>query len=243
MISQVEVFHHTISNNDTSINVVTFSKTSKSVIFFCPTVYISKESFRKKAGELIKNYKIKGVSDLTVHFVYFKQDVKSAAKGLKYSSNDYKDIFFVGQFECLFIGFDTNYLQRSKSKMKFNYDIEQAFKDENVYRIPIVDTNKCFEKIPDRIPFYADFIKESILPIYSTDERFKFLQDSIYHLTNQVNHLTKQVNSVIRQNEDLIKQYQEIIDQLKSTNSPNKPSKEKPSVPKNEAVDPNKPNQ
>jgi len=36
----------------------------------------------------------------------------------------------------------------------------------------------------------------------------------------------------------LIKQYQEIIDRLNSTNPQNKPSKDKSSIPKNEAVDP-----
>jgi len=238
MISQVNEIHHPISNNDTTINKVTSSKTSKSIVFFCPTAHILEESFRKKAKELIKNYKFKSVSDLTVHFVYFKQDTKSAAKGLKYLVNNDKDTLFVGEFECLFIGFDTNHLQRSKSIMKFNFDLIQLFKDPNVYRIPIIDTNKCFEKIPDRIPFYADFIKESILPSYTTDERFKFHQDSIVHLTKKVDHLTNQVNTVIEKNENLIKQYQEIIDRLNSTNPQNKPSKDKSSIPKNEAVDP-----
>ncbi len=195
-IAQLEVNYHSILNNDKPINDVTNSKTSKSIIFFCPAVYISQESYSKKADELIKNSKMKGILDLNIHFIYFKQNLKSNAKGLKYLSKDQKDTLFIGQFECLFIGFDTNNLQRAKTKMKFNYDIEQVFKNENLFRVPIIDTNKCFEKIPDRIPFYVDFIKESISPNYSTDEKIQFLRDTINFLYSEISFLKTEINKI-----------------------------------------------
>ena len=131
LFSQVEVLHHSIVNNDTNLISVLASNTSKSVVFFCPIAKLTKESFYKKSEELSKNWKMKGISDLTLHFVYFKQDLKSNAKGLKLINVDKKDTLFIGQFECFFVGFNTDYLFRAKSKMKYNYEIEEAFKNEN----------------------------------------------------------------------------------------------------------------
>ena len=228
--------HHFIVKNDISINTITRSNTKNTVLFFCPTAYIDTVVYKKKATELSNNLKLKGISDLTLHFIYFKQDTKNNSKGVRYISQNEKDTIFIGQFECFFIGFDNSNLLRAKNKMKFNYDIEHSFINENIYKVPIVDTNKCFKNMPDRIPFYADFIKESIQPSYSTDERIQFLQDS-------VNLLSKQVKIVIKPNEELIKKTQELINQLNSANSQNKPPKGKPSDNKTEAVDPKKSNQ
>ena len=203
LISQIDFFHHTISQNDSSINIQVASKTSRSVVFFCPTAIISKDAFYKKAEELIRSSKIRDIKDLSIHFLYFKQDLKSNAKGLKYISNNKLDTLFVGQFECLFIGFNQKFLQRSKSKMRFNYDIEEVFKNQNVYKIPIVDTNKCFEKIPDRIPFYADFLKESIQPNYSSDEKFQFLRDTLKKMQQEIEELRVEIQKFDQKMESL----------------------------------------
>lgn len=194
--AQIDVIQHLVSNNDTTIRNLVMSKTTKSIILFCPTVYISQEIYNKKADELIKNNKLKGISDLTIHFIYFKQDIKNNAKGVKYISADKRDTTYIGQFECFFSGFEPTLLARAKSKMKFNYDLIKVIENENIYSVPIVDTNKCFEKIQDRIPFYADFIKESILPTYSNDEKLKFLQDSVNSQHYMIIDLKQQIDSM-----------------------------------------------
>jgi FtsZ-binding cell division protein ZapB len=234
LISQIDSFHHTISQNDSSINIQIASKTSRSVVFFCPTAIISKDAFYKKAEELIKSSKIRDIKDLSIHFLYFKQDLKSNAKGLKYISNNKLDTLFVGQFECLFIGFNQKFLQRSKSKMRFNYDIEEVFKNQNIYKIPIVDTNKCFEKIPDRIPFYADFLKESIQPNYSTDEKFQFLRDTLDIMQLEIKKLKEEIQNFDKKIESLKneKQSQKNKDVIKTEEEPvEKPKKKKKEIP------------
>jgi hypothetical protein len=187
--AQIEIVHHTIFNNDTSIQLLTQQKTQRAVIFFCPTRIIGKEVYFKKAEELNKSGKLKGLSDLTLYYIYYNQDTKNNAKGVKYVNSFHSDTMFIGQFECLFIGFDNKLLLRSKSKMKYNYDVTQIFRNENVWSVPIVDTNKCFEKLQDRIPFYADFIRESCIPIYSADEKIQFLRDTVENLSEELQRL------------------------------------------------------
>lgn len=194
--SQIASFHHSISNNDTSVNSIISSETTKSIVFFCPTYHISQDAFTKKADELIKNSKMKGISDLSIHFVYYKQDVKNNANGLKLINNEKNDTLFIGQFECFFFGFNTSYIERAKNKLKYNYDIDHVFKNENIYSIPIVDTNKCFEKMQDRIPFYADFIRESIYPNYSTDEKIQFLRDTLVSVQQELDQLKKDFETI-----------------------------------------------
>lgn len=194
--AQVDIVHQIVVNNDTSIRLLTQSKTKKSIIFFCPTANISKDFYFKKSEELSKNHKLKDLSDLTLYFIYFKQDTKNNSKGVKYTDNNNKDTIFIGQFECLFIGFDMNLLIRAKNKMKYNYDVTRAFGYENVWKVPIVDTNKCFEKMQDRIPFYADFIREVCIPNYSVDEKIQFLRDTISDLSRQLIFLQKEVEKL-----------------------------------------------
>lgn len=195
--AQIEIVHHTIFNNDTSIQLLTQHKTQRAVIFFCPTKIIGREVYFKKAEELNKSSKLKGLSDLTLYYIYYNQDTKNNAKGVKYVNGIHSDTMFIGQFECLFIGFDNKLLLRSKSKMRYNYDVTQIFKNENVWSIPIVDTNKCFEKLQDRIPFYADFIRESCIPSYSADEKIQFLRDTVVTLTKEIQLIKDQLDSLI----------------------------------------------
>jgi hypothetical protein len=195
--AQIEIVHHTILNNDTSLQLLTQHKTHRAVIFFCPTKIIGKDVYFKKAEELNKSSKLKGLSDLTLYYIYYNQDTKNNAKGVKYVNSFHSDTMFIGQFECLFIGFDNKLLLRSKSKMKYNYDVTQVFKNENVWSVPIVDTNKCFEKLQDRIPFYADFIRESCIPSFSADEKIQFLRDTIVTLSKEIQLIKTQLDSLI----------------------------------------------
>jgi len=80
--------------------------------------------------------------------------------------------------------------------MKYNYDLIRVFGNETLYSVPIVDTNKCFEKMQDRIPFYADFIRESILPVYSVDEKMQFMRDTINTLSSLVFEMKQQIESM-----------------------------------------------
>ena len=88
--------------------------------------------------------------------------------------------------ECFFLNFDKNLVQRARSKDKFNFEYTQPFLNENLYRIQIVDTNKCFNEIPDRIPFYANFIIEAYSPSYSLEEKIDFLNDSIKTMQKKI---------------------------------------------------------
>jgi hypothetical protein len=196
MRAQTIFKNHEILNNDTIVRSIIADTTSKSVVFFCPTAKVSKDLYLKKALELERKLKSIQFSDLTVHMVYYTQNTKNHSKGLKFISNDLRDTSIIGQFECYFIGFEENFLNRSKAKMKFNYDLIKLFEYENIYSVPIVDTNKCFDKIQDRIPFYADFISEAISPNYSNDEKMQFLRDSINILFGVISEMNEKLEKI-----------------------------------------------
>lgn len=204
--AQTIFLHHNIANNDTITRDFTSSDTPKTVIFFCPTAKVEMQFYQKKAAELERKLRLMQVSELTVHMVYFIQDTKNNSKGLKYASSDTKDTLYIGQFECFFVGFDEILLNRTKSKMKFNFDLIKPFEKENLFSVPIVDTNKCFDKMQDRIPFYADFITESINPNYTQDEKMQFLRDSIAVLYNVILEMKLEIDSMkIKTQENLDK--------------------------------------
>jgi hypothetical protein len=221
--AQTIFVHHNIANNDTVTRDFTRSNTLRTVIFFCPTAKVDMQFYQKKAAELERKLRLMQVSELTVHMVYFIQDTKNNSKGLKYASSDTKDTLYIGQFECIFVGFDEILLNRSKSKMKFNFDLIKPFEKENLFSVPIVDTNKCFDKMQDRIPFYADFITESINPNYTQDEKMQFLRDSITVLYNVISEMRLEIDSM------KIKT-QENFDKNRSNNrdSGNEPTKNSP---------------
>lgn len=227
--AQIDVVQHLIINNDSDIRELIMAKPNKAVIIFCPTAYISRDTYNKKAEELIRSYKLKGISDLSIHFIYFKQDTKNNSKGVKYVSHDKKDTSFIGQFECFFSGFDSVLLARAKSKMKYNYDLIRVFGNETLFSIPIVDTNKCFEKMQDRIPFYADFIRESILPMYSVDEKMQFMRDTINTLSSLVFEMKQQIESMKlvydREIEEIKQKQSSGLDNQSDKKEKNKPQK------------------
>jgi hypothetical protein len=113
----------------------------------------------------------------------------------------------ISQLECFFLNFDKNLVQRARSKDKFNFEYTQPFANENLYRIQIVDTNKCFKEIPDRIPFYADFIKEAYSPSYTLEEKIDFLNDSIRIMQKKIVELSLNNDLIIRKLDSLLNQY------------------------------------
>lgn len=106
--------------------------------------------------------------------------------------------------ECFFLNFDKRLVQRARSKDKFNFEYTQPFTKENLFRVQIVDTNKCFKEIPDRIPFYADFIKEAYSPSYSIEEKVDFLNDTIRNLHNKINELSRYNELIIKKLDTLL---------------------------------------
>lgn len=187
--AQSMIINHDIANNDTIVRELITSTSSKSVVFFCPTAKVSKDFYHKKALELEKKLKQREISDLSLHIIYYVQDTKNNSKGLKLYSLEMTDSIIISDFQCFFINFNQNFLNRSMTKFPKNFDLDKPFDNENLFSVPIVDTNKCFDKIQDRIPFYTDFIAESILPNYSNDEKMQFLRDSINTLYNVIEDL------------------------------------------------------
>lgn len=183
------IINHDIANNDTTVRELITSTGSISVVFFCPTAKVSKDFYHKKVLELEKKLKQREISDLALHVIYYVQDTKNNSKGLKLYSLDMNDSLIISDFQCFLLNFNQDFLKRSMKKFPGNFDLEIPFVDENIFRVPIVDTNKCFDKIQDRIPFYTDFIAESITPNYSNDEKMQFLRDSINTLYNVIEDL------------------------------------------------------
>ena len=205
---QVNHSFKTITNNANTNYVDSIKNTKgKTVIFFCPTNEIDSTIFLTKGMELVSNKKLSSFDSIKIHFILFREDPKNNSKGIIFSSKNNKSSMPIGQLECFFLNFDKNFVQRARSKDKFNFEYTQPFVNENLYRIQIVDTNKCFKEIPDRIPFYADFIKESYSPSYSLDEKINFLNDTIRTMQKQIVELSRN-NDLLRSRLDsLLNQY------------------------------------
>ena len=208
IFGQVNYSFKTITNNANTAYLDSIKNTKcNTVIFFCPTNEIDSTIFLIKGKELVSNKKLSSYHSIKIHFILFKEDPKNNSKGIIVSSKDKKSSMPIGQLECFFLNFDKNLVQRARSKDKFNFEYTQPFLNENLYRIQIVDTNKCFKEIPDRIPFYANFIIEAYSPSYSLEEKIDFLNDSIKTMQKKivalfVNHelLISKLDSILKQN-------------------------------------------
>ena len=234
VFGQLTCSFKTITNNANTAYVDSIKNTKgNTVIFFCPTNEIDSTIFLIKGKELVSNKKLSSYHSIKIHFILFKEDPKNNSKGIIFSSKDNKSSMPIGQLECLFLNFDKNLVQRARSKDKFNFEYTQLFLNENLYRIQIVDTNKCFKEIPDRITFYADFIKEAYSPSYSLEEKVDFLTDSIKSLQRNVIDL-KAINEIILIKLDSILKQNNLnsLKKVKSEKSINQnPSKDKPQSP------------
>jgi FtsZ-binding cell division protein ZapB len=234
VISQINYSFKTITNNSNTSYVDSIKKTlGRSVIFFCPTNDIDSTIFKTKGKELVTNKKINAFNEIKVHFILFKEDPKNNAKGIPLANSDKTISFPISQLECFFLNFDKEFLKRARTKDKFNFEYKQPFPSENFFRIQIVDTNKCFKEIPDRIPFYADFIKEAYSPSYSLEEKVDFLADSIKILQRNVTDL-KEINKEILFKLDSILKQNNISSpkKLKSEKIINQnPNKDQPQIP------------
>ncbi|MBM3454130.1 MAG: hypothetical protein FJX80_03160 [Bacteroidetes bacterium] len=208
IFGQINYSFKTITNNANTTYIDSIKKSKdNTVIFFCPTNEIDSNIFFKKGKELVSNKKISSFQSIKIHFILFKEDPKNNSKGILFSSNDKKSSMPIGQLECFFLNFDKNLVQRARSKDKFNFEYTQPFLNENLYRIQIVDTNKCFKEIPDRIPFYADFIKEAYSPSYTLEEKIDFLNDSIRTMQKKIVELSLNNDLIISKLDSLLNQY------------------------------------
>jgi len=234
VISQINYSFKTITNNSNTSYVDSIKKTKgRSVIFFCPTNDIDSTIFKSKGKELVANKKINAFNEIKVHFILFKEDPKNNSKGIPLANSDKTISFPISQLECFFLNFDKTLVQRARQKDKFNFEYTQPFSNENLIRVQIVDTNKCFKEIPDRIPFYADFIKEAYSPSYSLEEKVDFLADSIKILQRNVTDL-KEINKEILFKLDSILKQNNISSpkKLKSEKIINQnPNKDQPQIP------------
>ena len=234
IFGQVNYSFKTITNNANTAYVDSIKNTKgNTVIFFCPTNEIDSTIFLIKGKELVSNKKLSSYHSIKIHFILFKEDPKNNSKGIIFSSKDKNSSIPIGQLECFFLNFDKNLVQRARSKDKFNFEYTQPFLNENLYRIQIVDTNKCFKEIPDRIPFYANFIIEAYSPSYSVEEKIDFLTDSIKILQRNITDLKAINETILIKLDSILKQNNLSSPKNVKTDKPlnQNPSKDKPQSP------------
>ena len=248
LFGQINYNFKTINDNSNTSYFDSLRKIKgHTIIFFCPTYNIDSNVYKFKAKQLVSDRKISSFKSIKIYFILFKEDSIENSKGIPLRSID-KTISLpsISQLECFFLNFEKDYVKRARIKDKFNFEYKQPFPNENFYRIQIVDTNKCFKEIPDRIPFYADFIKEAYSPSYSLEEKVDILTDSIKTLQQNVNDL-KATNENILIKLDLLLNQNNLsspkkvkMDKVLNENS----SKDQPQIPeqnnsKDVIIDPN----
>jgi len=172
-LTQINFESHFLLDNDTCLNCMLYSKVERQIILFYPTAKIKELDFEKRTKELISSLKDINVNPTLIQFVYFKQNLKSDAKGLKYISKS-GDSVAINYFKCFISGIDTNILTRAKSKMPLNFEIKKPFRDNDLFEIHMRDTSVCID-LMNKLSFYNEFIVESINPKYSDKERIEML--------------------------------------------------------------------
>jgi hypothetical protein len=218
--SQIEYDIISINNNkETKIIDSLKSLNNKTIFFFCPILYYDSIMYKSKVLELVRSKKMSSMNNLKIHFFLFKEDPINNSKGIPFKSEDSKQNLSIGQLECFFLNCDKNLVQRARSKDKFNFEYTQPFANENLYRIQIVDTNKCFKELPERIPFYTDFIKEVYNPSYSLEEKIDFLNDSIRIMQKKIVELSLNNDLIISKLDSLLNQFN--VDPLKNNRKSN----------------------
>jgi hypothetical protein len=192
-------------NNDTALNASLKSEYPRSVAFFFPTAKIKKSDFEYYADEFKAELNVASIDSLQVFFVYYKQDLKSNTKGLKFINTLGRDTLFINYMKCLFIGFDSSLLIRAKNKMDYNFEVNKprSLKSDDVFNVELEDTSVCIDLLK-KIPVYADLIRESIDPNYSDSEKIQFLRDSVAELSEIVSILKVQIDSLNTQVKGLI---------------------------------------
>jgi hypothetical protein len=219
-LSQISYTSHNILNNDTTLNALLKSGHTRSVAFFFPTAKISKSDFDQYVDDFITQIKSDKIDSLQVFFIFFKQDLKSNTKGLKFINSQGSDTLFINYMKCLFIGFDSSLLIRAKSKMDLNFEVNKprALISDNVFNVELEDTNVCIDLLR-KIPVYADLITESINPNFSDFERINFLSDSLNMAKKEIEYNKVKILELSRNYEDQIQvnnQLKKDIEYLKS---------------------------
>ncbi len=222
--SQVEIRNYIISNNDTCLRCVLGSEYDRTITYFFPTSKINRLEFEKRTSQLVSD--LKTITDsILVQFVYYKENVKSDAKGMKLISA--KDTILINYFNCFIKGIDSNLLYHSKSKMVLNFEIKNLNQSDNLFDVQINDSNVCIELL-NKLSYFNDFIIETLNPKYSELEQIYILQKDLIESNNQnricyerINKLNKEIKK-IEENLNLLKND---LETLKEKNQ--KPNKEK----------------
>ena len=223
--SQVEIRHYIISNNDTCLRCVLGSEYDRTITYFFPTSKINRLEFDKRTSQLVSD--LKTIKDsVLLQFVYYKENVKSDAKGMKLISA--KDTILINYFNCFIKGIDSNILYHSKSKMLLNFEITNLNQSDNLFEVQINDSNVCIELL-NKLYYFNDFIVETLNPKYSQLEQIDLLQKELIESNNQnriyyerTNQLNKEIKK-IEENLNLLKNDIEILkEQNQRTNKEKK---------------------
>jgi hypothetical protein len=179
----------------------------KAVFFFCPILNFKKEDYYKKAQILMAKKRMKSVNNATIHFVFYKEDSKRNSKNPILYNRNRNDSVFIGQFECYIFNEDEKLIDRAIKNNGAKYYKEKIFQNEKLYKITTTDSVACFSDLPDRIPYYSELIGEVFNPIYTNEEKFIMIQDTINGLRKELN-IIKQEQAI--KNDYFMKEINEI---------------------------------
>jgi hypothetical protein len=183
-----------LEKNDANLRSLIKLDSGRHVIFFCPISDFRDETYRNKidvfSNELIYS------DSLCIDIVFYLEDPIETSKGLKICSKDSTKCDYINQFECFLSGFDETKLLRSHKVLSNNFQVKKQFSNENLYKISLVEKSYCLPSLPARIPVFADFIKETLNPNYSYDEKIQFLRDSIKILFGVINEMNEKLKKM-----------------------------------------------
>jgi hypothetical protein len=170
---------------DTCLNCVISSNYPQNVFFFYPTAKVKSSEFEKISNDLKAELSSKEMNKTLVQFIYFKQNLKSDAKGMKLRDANKMDSTNVNYLKCFVKGIDTNFLTRSKNLMPVQFEFHQVFQNDDIYEIEIKDTTVCIEML-NKLRYLNQFISEALSPNYTKNEKIEIIESSIVLFTKEI---------------------------------------------------------
>ena len=198
-IAQTKYYKYTLAKNSDTISQHLLDLEGQNIIFFIGN-HNNSDKFQDKVLELQKSPTMRLVKDANIHFVFFKESMKSNSEGILIKSDSTVSVdssIYVNQLEVFFSHYEEKKIARATRKLTGSFYYEKPFEGQDLYLMNIVDTTSCYKNIPERIPFYREIIKVLHKPKYSDEEKSNFYTDTIsLQLNENIDSLENEIDSL-----------------------------------------------
>jgi len=188
------------------------SKSTPTILYFCPIRNYSKAEYSEKIGLLKSSPLLKNLNQkVNMYLFYFTENDVNDKSGVQYKTGEW-----VNESTCFFIHFDQSNLQRLAANFPREYRIETTG-DAASTKVILFDANRCFPDVPTRLVAYARSIMECAQPNYSDTEVNQFQNKDIEDLKRGLKEAQKNLEENSKNDATQGEQLFELKDRMNKT--------------------------